>query len=135
MSTTRPTSDSMDDYISAFSPEVQAVLQDIRRLVHRCAPDAQEAISYQIPAFKLRGGVLIYFAAFKNHIGVYPPVRGDAQLEQSVAPFAGEKGNLRFPLNQPMPLDLIEQIVRFRQGQILAKAAAKRAKAPTKAPT
>ena len=80
------------------------------------APEADETISYQIPAFKLNG-VLVYFAAFKNHIGFYPPVEGDARLEKAVSPYAGEKGNLRFPLDQPIPFQLIERITRYRVKQ------------------
>ncbi|MBC7983278.1 MAG: hypothetical protein H7Y02_05415, partial [Candidatus Obscuribacterales bacterium] len=87
-------------------------------------PDAQEAISYQIPAFKLNG-VLVYFAAFKKHIGFYPPIRGDARLEKAVLRYAGEKGNLRFPLDQPIPFGLIERITKFRVKQNMAKAASK----------
>jgi len=88
------------------------------------APGAQETISYRIPAFRLNG-VLVYFAAFKKHIGFYPPVRGDARLEKAVAPYAGEKGNLRFPLDQPIPFALIERITKLRVKQNLAKARSK----------
>jgi uncharacterized protein YdhG (YjbR/CyaY superfamily) len=93
-------------------------------------PDAQEAISYRIPAFRLNG-VLVYFAAFQKHVGFYPPVRGDARLERAVSPYAGEKGNLRFPIDQPMPLALIERITRLRVKQNLARPAARRHKAAT----
>ena len=115
---------TLDEYISSSPPEVQAILEKIRQVVRRAAPDAQEVISYQMPAFK-QNGVLVYFAAFKNHIGLYPPVRGDAKLERAVSPYAGEKGNLRFPLDQPIPYDLIERITKFRVKQNLAKAAKK----------
>ena len=100
---------------------MQAILQKIRQVVQSAAPGAQETISYQIPAFKLNG-VLVYFAAFKKHIGFYPPIRGDAQLEKDVSPYAGEKGNLKFPLDQPIPFDLIERITELRVKQALAKA-------------
>ena len=116
---------SIDDYIAGFSPEVQAILQRTRLTIRKTAPDAQETISYQIPAFKLHGA-LVYFAAFKSHIGFYPPVRGDARLEKVVSRYAGEKGNLRFPLDQPIPYDLIERIVKLRVKQNLAKVAARR---------
>jgi len=112
---------TIDEYISAFSPDVQAILQKIRQVVQSAAPDAQETISYQMPAFKLNG-ILLYFAAFKKHIGFYPPIRGDAQLEKDVSPYAGEKGNLKFPLDQPIPFDLIERITELRVKQALAKA-------------
>ena len=110
----------IDEYISAFSPEVQAILRKLRQVVHRAAPDARETISYQIPAFKLNG-VLVYFAAFKGHIGFYPPVRGDSGLEKAVSPYAGEKGNLRFPFDRPIPYSLIARITRLRLKQDLAK--------------
>jgi uncharacterized protein YdhG (YjbR/CyaY superfamily) len=115
---------SIDEYIAAFSPEVRAILERIRLAIANAAPEAQESISYRIPTFTL-SGALVYFAAFKKHIGFYPPVRGDAGLEKAVAPYAGEKGNLRFPLDQPIPYGLIERIVRLRVKQNLAKAAAK----------
>jgi len=119
---TAPT--SIDEYIAAFSPEVQAVLERVRLTISNAAPGAQETISYQIPTFTLNGA-LVYFAAFKNHIGLYPPVKGDARLEKVISRYAGEKGNLRFPLDQPIPYGLIERIVRLRVKQNLAKAAAK----------
>lgn len=124
MATTRSRPSNIDEYISAFSPEVQAVLQQVRQVVCSAAPNAQEVISYQMPALR-QHGVLIYFAAFKSHIGFYPPVRGDARLEEAAASYAGEKGNLRFPLNQPIPLDLIKRLTEFRVKQDLANAAAK----------
>jgi uncharacterized protein YdhG (YjbR/CyaY superfamily) len=111
---------SIDAYVATFSPEVQIVLQKIRDVVRSAAPDAQEIISYGIPAFKQRA-VLVYFAAFKNHIGFYPPVKGDARLKRAVAPYAGEKGNLRFPLDQPIPFALIERITKLRVKQTNAK--------------
>lgn len=123
---------TVDEYIAAFPPEVQIVLNKIRALVKAAAPEAQERISYRIPTFSL-DGVLIYFAAFKNHIGVYPPVRGDAKLESAVARFAGEKGNLRFPLNQPIPYNLISRIVKFRVKQNRANADTKTKRRRTKA--
>ena len=89
------------------------------------APDAEEVISYRMPAFK-RNGILVYFAAFKNHIGLYPPVSGDEKLLKAVAPYAGEKGNLRFPLDRPIPYELIERIVRHRMKPNQEKATSKR---------
>ena len=104
---------SIDDYIAAFSPDVQAILEQIRLTIRHAAPAAQETISYNMPAFT-QGGVLVYFAAFKKHIGLFPPVSGDAKLAKEIARYAGEKGNLRFPLDQPIPYALIERIVKFR---------------------
>src|ERR1700722_1309507 len=125
MATASATPNNIDEYIAAFTPDVQTILERIRRTIHNAAPDAQETISYRIPAFTQQG-ILVYFAAFKNHIGLYPPVSGDAKLEKAISPYAGEKGNLRFPLNQPIPHDLIERIVELRLKQNMAKAAAKR---------
>ncbi len=127
MATNRAMPKTIDEYISAFSPEVRAILRRVRQVVRSAAPDAQEAISYRIPAFKLNG-VLVYFAAFKKHIGFYPPIRGDSRLEKAVSPYAGEKGNLRFPLDQPIPYALIERITKLRVKQNLAKAKAQRKK-------
>jgi uncharacterized protein YdhG (YjbR/CyaY superfamily) len=115
---------SIDEYIAAFSPEVQAILERVRLTISNAAPGAQETISYRIPAFTL-SGALVYFAAFKNHIGFYPPVKGDARLEKAISGYAGEKGNLRFPLDRPIPYSLIARIVKLRVKQNLAKAAAK----------
>jgi uncharacterized protein YdhG (YjbR/CyaY superfamily) len=104
---------TVDDYIARFSPDVQSVLQKIRETVKTAAPNAQETISYRIPAFRLNG-ILIYFAAFKRHIGLFPPVRGDSSLMKAVKPYAGPKGNLRFPLEKPIPYALIRRIVKAR---------------------
>jgi uncharacterized protein YdhG (YjbR/CyaY superfamily) len=95
---------------------VLAILQQIRQVICGAAPGAQEGISYRMPVFK-QAGVLVYFGAFKRHIGLYPPVSGDASLEEAVLPYAGDKGNLRFPLDQPIPYELIERIVRHRLKQ------------------
>jgi uncharacterized protein YdhG (YjbR/CyaY superfamily) len=121
----RATPRNIDEYIASFSPEVQAILERIRLTIRNAAPDAQETISYNMPTFALNG-VLVHFAAFKKHIGFYPPVRGDAKLEKAASTYAGEKGNLRFPLDQPIPYGLIERLVQFRVKRNLLKAAASR---------
>jgi uncharacterized protein YdhG (YjbR/CyaY superfamily) len=125
MAGTRKTPRDIDEYISGFAPDVQRVLQRIRATVHKAAPAAEETISYQMPAFT-QNGILVYFAAFKAHIGLYPPVRGDTAIEKAVAPYAGEKGNLRFPLDETIPYGLITRIVKLRLQQNLAKAAARK---------
>lgn len=112
---------NIDEYIASFPPDVQTILQKIRLTIRHAAADAQESISYRIPAFRLQG-TLVYFAAFKKHIGFYPPVRGDAKLAKAVSPYAGEKGSLRFPLDRPIPYTLIARIVKLRVKQNLAKA-------------
>jgi len=118
---------SIDEYISDFPPEKRAVLEQIRRTIRAAAPDADEAIGYRMPTFK-HNGILLHFAAFTNHIGLYPPIGGDASLEKAIEPYAGEKGNLRFPLDRPIPYDLIERIVKHQVTKNLAKAS-KRKKA------
>jgi uncharacterized protein YdhG (YjbR/CyaY superfamily) len=117
--------ENIDEYISGFSPKVRAILEQIRLTIRRNAPEAEEVISYRMPAFRLNG-ILIYFAAFKNHIGVYPPVSGNPNLQEALSQYAGPKGNLKFPLDQTIPYDLIERIVRLRVKQNLAKASARR---------
>ena len=119
--------ESVDAYVSGFPPDVQTILGRLRTTVRSLLPDARETISYGIPTYK-RNGAVVYFAAFKAHIGFYPPVRGDAALEKAVARYAGDKGNLRFPLDEPMPLALIERIVKLRVKQDAEKAEAKRKK-------
>jgi uncharacterized protein YdhG (YjbR/CyaY superfamily) len=119
---------TIDEYISAFSPEVQSILQRVRRVAREAAPEAQEVISYRMPALK-QGETLVFFAAFKSHIGLYPPVSGDPAIEKAIAPYAGEKGNLRFPYDKPIPYELIARITAFRLKQSLAKAPIKRTKA------
>ena len=123
----RTAAQDIDDYIAAFEPKVRAVLKKIRKTIRRAAPQAEEKISYRMPAFALNGN-FVYFAAFAHHIGFYPPIRGDKELERAVAPYAGEKGNLRFPLDEPIPYELIERIVRFKVRQQMEKATVKRAR-------
>jgi uncharacterized protein YdhG (YjbR/CyaY superfamily) len=140
MKANEATAGSIDEYIAASSPKVRPILERIRKIIRRAAPDAEEVISYRMPAFRGRG-ILLYFAAFKNHIGLFPPVSGDARIEKAIAPYAGPKGNLQFPLDEPIPYDLIERIVKLRVEQDRAKAkpetasrarsTARRAKRPT----
>jgi uncharacterized protein YdhG (YjbR/CyaY superfamily) len=121
----RSAPNTIDDYIALFSPEVQSVLEKIRVTIRRAAPEAKEMISYRMPAFKL-DRVLIYFAAFKKHIGIYPPVHGDAKLNRALARYRGEKGNLKLPLDAPIPYALIGRVVKVRVKEQRQRAAAKR---------
>jgi uncharacterized protein YdhG (YjbR/CyaY superfamily) len=116
MESNRATHRNIDEYIASFSPEVRAILEKIRLTIRNSAPDAQETISYRMPMFRMKG-VLVYFAAFKKHIGLYPPVKGDASLAKAISIYAGEKGNLQFPLDRPIPYGLIERIVKLRVKQ------------------
>jgi uncharacterized protein YdhG (YjbR/CyaY superfamily) len=115
---------TIDEYIDRFPENIQSILQEIRRTIHRAAPEALEVISYKMPAFK-QGSILVYFAPFKKHIGLYPPVSGDPAIEKAIAPYAGPRGNLQFPLNQPIPYKLIERIVKLRVMQDRIKTTAK----------
>ena len=117
----------IDEYIARFPADVQAILEKVRATIRTAAPEATERISYQMPAFK-QHGILLYFAGWKKHIGLYPPVSGDKAIEKAVARYSGPRGNLQFPLDEPIPYDLIERIVFLRVKQDNEKAEAKRAK-------
>jgi uncharacterized protein YdhG (YjbR/CyaY superfamily) len=119
--------ESIDEYIATFPPDVRAVLKKIRATIRKAAPAATEKISYQMPAFALDRD-LVYFAAFRSHIGFYPPVKADGKLKAELAQYANEKGNLRFPLDEPIPYGLIGRIVRARIKEVKAKSAAGRAR-------
>ena len=121
----RPTPASIDEYIAASVPEVRPILRKIRSTIRSVAPEAEETISYRIPAFR-QNGILVYFAVFQKHIGLFPPVSGDKPLEKALASYAGEKGNLKFPLDRPIPYSLIRRIVQLRVKQDLARAASAR---------
>lgn len=118
---------SIGEYISQFPADVRAILEKVRATIRKAAPDAKEVISYQMPAFK-QHGILVYFAAWKEHIGLYPPISGDESLQKEVAPYAGPKGNLQFPLNERIPYKLIERIVKLRVVQDKEKLATKKSK-------
>ena len=105
---------NIDEYIAGFPAEVQKTLQKIRATIRKAAPDATEAISYKIPTFKLNGKNFIHFAAFKNHIGLYPAPRGVNEFEPELSAYKGGKGTVQFPLDKPIPYDLITRIVKFR---------------------
>ncbi|ANU11929.1 hypothetical protein A1A1_13587 [Planococcus antarcticus DSM 14505] len=112
---------TIDDYIREAPKGVQETLQTLRRVIQEEAPGAQEAISYQMPTFVLNGN-LVHFAAFKNHIGFHPVPSGIEAFQQELATYKQGKGSVQFPLNQPMPYDLIRRIVRFRVAENLKNA-------------
>jgi uncharacterized protein YdhG (YjbR/CyaY superfamily) len=118
---------TIDEYISAFPEDVQAVLQELRSVIRETAPEAQEAIKYGIPTFVLQGN-LVHFAAYKTHIGFYPAPSGLENFRSELAGYAGSKGAVQFPLDQPLPFDLIRRITAFRVQENLGKAANKRKK-------
>lgn len=119
---TDATSTTIDTYIAGYPEEVQAILQEIRRTIHETAPEATEAISYGMPTFKLHGN-LVHFGAFKSHIGFYPVPSGMEAFQEELAAYKQGKGSVQFPLNKPMPLDLIRRIVEFRVQESQAKVA------------
>jgi len=117
----RKNADTVDDYIAGFPKDVQKILRTIRKTIRAAAPDAEESISYRIPTYKLNGHPVIYFAAFKSHIGVYPvtpPVK--KKFKKELSGYKGGKGTVRFPFDEPIPYTLIGKIVKFK----LAKAKA-----------
>ena len=118
---------TIDDYIAGFPEDVQAILQKVRQTIKAAAPNAQETINYQMPTFTLNGN-LVHFAAFKNHIGFYPTPTGIEQFKDELSVYKGAKGSVQFPLDKPMPYDLIRRIVVFRVEEAVARAAAKRRK-------
>ena len=116
---------TIDDYIQACPREVRPILQRIRGVVQAAAPEAKEVISYRMPAFKLNG-IIIYFAPFRSHIGIFPPIKGDPKLAKALERYAGPKGNLRFPLDQPIPYGLVKRVVSHRLKQLRAKLKVKK---------
>jgi uncharacterized protein YdhG (YjbR/CyaY superfamily) len=116
---------TIDEYIADFPQNVQELLQKIRATIRQAAPDAEETINYRMPTFILNGN-LVHFAAFKNHIGFYPTPTGVEQFKQELSAYHGSKGSVQFPLDQPVPFDLITRIVEFRVRENLEKASAKK---------
>ena len=104
---------SIDEYIATFPADIQAILQELRATIHAAAPEATEKISYQMPTFYLKGN-LVHFGAFTNHIGFYPTPRGIEAFQQELSAYKGSKGAVQFPVDEPLPLELISRIVRFR---------------------
>ena len=103
----------INGYIAGFPEETQVILEKLRRTIRKAAPEAQEVISYQMPAFKYQG-ILVYFAAYKNHIGFYPTSTGIAAFKKELSAYQTSKGTVRFPIDKPLPLDLTSKIVKFR---------------------
>lgn len=114
----------IDEYIAGFPLELQQILEEIRMTIRKAAPDAEEAIKYQIPTFTLKGN-LVHFAAFKNHIGFYPTPTGIEEFKDELSAYKGAKGSVQFPLDKPIPFDLMSRIVKFRVEENLERAATK----------
>jgi uncharacterized protein YdhG (YjbR/CyaY superfamily) len=120
-----PVAKTIDEYIERCPSDVQGKLEKIRKTILKAIPGSEEGISYQIPVFKWQGKVVIYFAAFKNHISVYPAPRGSKEFKEELAAYEGGKGTVQFPLDRPIPMDLIKRIAKFRLLETMEKAAAK----------
>jgi len=127
MGTDSPTPKNVDEYIAIFPPNVRKILEKIRLTIREAAPDAEEKISYRMPTFYLKGN-LVHFAAFRNHIGFYPTPSGIERFKQEISAYKSSKGAVQFPLDQPIPYDLISKIVKFRVKENLEKAKSKRKK-------
>jgi len=110
---------TIDEYIQSFPPDVQQPLERMRQTIREEVPEATEAISYNMPAFKLNG-ILVWFAAFKNHIGFYPRPSGIEAFTKELAPYKSTKGAVQFPLNKPVPYELVRKVVRFRAKENLS---------------
>lgn len=123
MKSAQPAPTTIDTYIAAFPPNVQAMLEQIRMTIHDTVPDAQETISYEMPTFTLNGRYLVYFGAYKKHIGFYPAPIGVEAFQTDVSHYGAGKGSMQFPLDQPLPLDLIRRIVLFRVQENMQRSA------------
>lgn len=120
MDTTRPAFTTIDEYIAGFPAEIQQKLHEMRRVIHETAPEATEKISYQMPTFFLNGN-LVHFAAFKNHIGFYPAPTGLDAFKEEISKYPNSKGAVQFPLDRPVPFDLVRRIVEYRREENLKK--------------
>jgi len=127
METPKTQPKNIDEYIASYPKDVQEILEKIRVTIRKAAPDAQETINYQIPTFTLKGN-LVHFAAFKKHIGFYPAPSGIEKFKNELSGYESAKGSVQFPLDKPIPYDLISQIVKFRVKENLQKAELKRLK-------
>ncbi|MEK7426834.1 MAG: DUF1801 domain-containing protein [Actinomycetota bacterium] len=120
---------SVDEYIATHPQDVQAILQRVRSTIREAVPDAEEAISYQIPAYKLHGGTVIFFAGWKQHFSLYPATDGVVEtFRDELSPYQVSKGTIRFPLSQPVPVKLIEGIAKCRAKEATEHARAKQAR-------
>jgi uncharacterized protein YdhG (YjbR/CyaY superfamily) len=113
MATDKAAYKSIDEYIMTFPQEVQKILNELREVIKAAAPEAEEKISYQMPTFYLKGN-LVHFAAYKRHLGFYPTPSGIEAFKEELSVYEGAKGSVRFPIDKPLPLELISEIVKFR---------------------
>ena len=127
MKTEQTIHETIDEYIADFPPDVQAILEKLRATIRKAAPDAEEAMKYRLPTFVLNGN-LVHFGAFKKHIGFYATPTGNEKFRKELSVYEGAKGSVQFPLDEPIPYDLVSRMVKFRVKENLEKAAAKRKK-------
>lgn len=120
----KPKPKNIDEYIAAFPENIQVMLAELRATIQAAAPAAEEKISYQMPTFALNGN-LVHFAAFKNHIGLYPAPTGLEAFQEELSVYKTGKGSVQFPIDQPLPLDLVRKIVQYRVAENAQRAAAK----------
>ena len=125
MNSKKPGLTSIDEYIATFPGDMQKILQELRVTIKGAAPDSEEKISYGMPTFKMNGNYLIYFAGWKNHISIYPIPTGDEEFNQKIAPYISGKGTLKFPLDKPIPLELVAEMVRLQIADNLEKTSIK----------
>jgi uncharacterized protein YdhG (YjbR/CyaY superfamily) len=121
METKKAMPKNIDEYIATFPKDVQKILEELRTTIRKAAPEAEEVISYQMPAFKYHG-MLVYFAAYKKHIGFYPTPSGIEAFRKELAVYEAAKGSVQFPIGNPLPLNLISKIVKYRVKENLARA-------------
>ena len=114
MATSKNQFKTMDEYIAKFPKNVRDVLEELMRVIRESAPKAEETISYGMPAFKLNGKSLVFFAAWKNHVGFYPGSSAIEAYKKELSPYKQSKGTVQFPLDKPIPFDLVKKIVKFR---------------------
>ena len=125
MKTSQTASQTIAEYIAAFPKDVQEILEQVRATIRKAAPEGKETISYNMPTFTLNGHYLVYFGAYKKHIGMYPIPLGDAEFNADLAPYVAGKGTVRFPFDKPIPFDLISNMVKLRVQENLQRAASK----------
>lgn len=118
----KPAPGLIDEYIEQFPPETEKLLEEMRALIRSIVPDATETIAYGIPTFDLNGKHLVHFAGYAKHVGLYPTPSGMVAFEAELGPYRKGKGTAQFPLDQPLPVDLIRRIVEFRVGEVTGKA-------------
>ena len=116
---------NIDEYIADFPPDVQAILEKMRATIRKAAPDAEEAIKYRLPTFVLSGN-LVHFGAFKKHIGFYATPTGNKKFREELSAYEGAKGSVQFPLDKPIPFNLVSKMVKFRVKENLERSVAKR---------